>query len=112
MKRRILSVIVAMATVFSMFIVTALAASSSSITVDGSRNSTSGWGRASCSDSNATETMVVVSVYLNGSRVKYLTNTGKYVGYIEFSGVSNTSMTVSSSAKINGAYYTGQTKTY
>lgn len=110
-NKRFISIVVAMAMIISMFTVMAFAASSD-ISVGGSRNSTSGDAWASCYASGTTATMVVASVYKNGSRVKYLTGSGTNYGYTDFSGVSNDSMQVSSSAKTNGTYYTGPSKWY
>lgn len=112
MKRnRLVSIIAVVALLISMFTVMASAAYSD-ISVGGTRNSTSGDAWASCYASGTTATMVVASLYKNGSRVKYLSNTGVNYGYTEFAGISNDSMQVSSSARTNGTYYTGPSKWY
>lgn len=109
--KRLISVLMVMAMVISMMAVM-VSASGSDISVGGSRNSTSGDGWASCYASGTTATMVVVSAYNGSTRVKYATNTGVNYGYTSFSGIKNTKMTVSSSARTNGTYYTGPSKTY
>ena len=110
-NKRFASIIVVVALVISVFTVMASAAYSD-ISVSGNRNSTSGWGRAKCEASGTTATMVVVSVYKDSSRVYYDQDSDTNVGYVEFAGISNDSMKVSSSARTNGTYYTGPSKWY